>query len=474
MLQIYIHTDSRINRYNISNMKIIIALLLTICVAIATATTVKQQIQQLAASKSPADNIIALLGQVKETLEHIDESSTARGAERERHCLKREKIMVNRLSALKQKAGIKDDDEGDKNDEKEQSKAANAAAKLDRAIKKRKGDRLLQQFRSTKYLAERLQAGFSGDMESYALASNVRDAGHTAFVEHQSRYNSYTHVLESMVSIMEQHFANGKKEGDNKDDKKDKVLKEPTALIEVSGDSDDLEWESADAHRVHTYLSELLSQFDREQAMEHSIEEAMYVAHDEAMHNRDASKERLDHLLKKINGTKRSIGKELRALGFSTDGKKLGLDGSSKKSNATKLKMPGSVTKDDIDNTDSELKAWKQECEERKAQAESARKERIAQIKMVARLEETIMERLMIVKNTLMKKEEKAVGEEGTDSVLGHSNNKALGFDDVAKAGAMSQDDKNREAAKNKIAQAFLKHAKATSDSNHLLQPAKV
>ena len=93
---------------------------------------------------------------------------------------------------------------------------------------------------------------------------------------------------------------------------------------------------------------------------------------------------------------------------------------------------------------------------------------------MVARLEETIMERLMIVKNTLMKKEEKAVGEEGTDSVLGHSNNKALGFDDVAKAGAMSQDDKNREAAKNKIAQAFLKHAKATSDSNHLLQPAKV
>ena len=107
----------------------------------------------------------------------------------------------------------------------------------------------------------------------------------------------------------------------------------------------------------------------------------------------------LDHLLKKINGTKRSIGKELRALGFSTDGKKLGLDGSSKKSNATKLKMPGSVTKDDIDNTDSELKAWKQECEERKAQAESARKERIAQIKMVARLEETIMERLMIVKN---------------------------------------------------------------------------
>ena len=106
------------------------------------------------------------------------------------------------------------------------------------------------------------------------------------------------------------------------------------SLLEVS--NDDLEWESPDAHRVHTYLSELLSQFDREQATEHSIEEAMYVAHDEAISNRDASKERLDHLMKKINATKRSIGKELRELGFSTDGKKLGLDGSTKRANATK------------------------------------------------------------------------------------------------------------------------------------------
>ena len=80
----------------------------------------------------------------------------------------------------------------------------------------------------------------------------------------------------------------------------------------------------------------VLSQFDGEQATEHSIEEAMYVAHDEAISNRDASKERLDHLMKKINATKRSIGKELRELGFSTDGKKLGLDGSTKKANATK------------------------------------------------------------------------------------------------------------------------------------------
>ena len=49
------------------------------------------------------------------------------------------------------------------------------------------------------------------------------------------------------------------------------------------------------------------------------------MAHDEAISNRDASKERLDHLMKKINATKRSIGKELRELGFSTDGKKLDL-----------------------------------------------------------------------------------------------------------------------------------------------------
>jgi len=444
-------------------MKLFSVFLISVCIAIATATSIKQQIKELAVSKAPADNIIALLGQVKETLEHIDESSTARAAERQRHCLKREKIMMNRLSALKQKAGIKA--EGDEKSEvQENAKAAGAAAKLNRAIKKRKGDRLLAQYKSTKNLAERLQAGFTGDMESYALAANVRDAGHAAFVEHQSRYNSYTHTLESMVSIMEQHFANAKTDGKKDTDKK-QPLKEPTAFIEVG--NDDLEWESSDAHRVHTYLSELLSQFDREQAMEHSIEEAMYVAHDEAISNRDASKERLDHLLKKINATKRSIGKELRALGFSPDGKKLGLDGSSKSSNETKLKMPGSVTKDDIVNTENEIAAWKEECEERKKQAEGARLDRVAQIKMVSRLEETIMERLMIVKNTLMKKEEKQTEEEGTDGALGKSNNQPLEFDHAANAGAKEGDD--REKAKNAIAQTFLKHAKATSETNHLL-----
>lgn len=88
-------------------MKLFSVFLISVCIAIATATSIKQQIKELAVSKAPADNIIALLGQVKETLEHIDESSTARAAERQRHCLKREKIMMNRLSALKQKAGIK-------------------------------------------------------------------------------------------------------------------------------------------------------------------------------------------------------------------------------------------------------------------------------------------------------------------------------------------------------------------------------
>ena len=64
-----------------------------------------------------------------------------------------------------------------------------------------------------------------------------------------------------------------------------------------------------------------------------------------------------------------------------------------------------------------EMKAWKQECEERKKQGESARLDRLAQIKMVARLEETIMERLMIVKNTLLKKEKrrKILRKEPTD-----------------------------------------------------------
>ena len=75
-----------------------------------------------------------------------------------------------------------------------------------------------------------------------------------------------------------------------------------------------------------------------------------------------------------------------------------------------------------------EMKAWKQECEERKKQGESARLDRLAQIKMVARLEETIMERLMIVKNTLLKKEEKdeKIPEEGTDGPLGKSRHQTV------------------------------------------------
>jgi len=442
-------------------MKYIVALVVFACVATASATSVKEQVKAAAVSSSPADNIIALLTQVKENLEHIDASSSARAVDRQRHCAKREKIMTNRLSSMKLKAGVKDEDE-EKGDTEKNAKAASAAARLDRAIKKRKGDRLLNQFRSTQNLVERLQQGFNGDLDSYALASNVRDASHSAFVEHQSRYNAYTHTLEAMVSTMEQHFANSKGSAAKESRKQGGM-----SLVEVSDDN--LEWESGDAHRVHTYLSELLSQFDREQATEHSIEEAMYVAHDEAISNRDASKERLDHLMKKINATKRSIGKELRELGFSTDGKKLGLDGSTKKANATKkMKLPGSVTKEDIENTEMEIKAWKQECEERKKQAESARLDRMAQIKMVSRLEETIMERLMIVKNTLLKKEEKNAEEEGTDGPLGKSSTKPLKFDTLVNADEKEGGD--RQKAKNAVAQTFLKHAKATSDTNKLLE----
>ena len=444
-------------------MKYIVALVAFACVSTAFATSLKEQVKEAAVISSPADNIIALLTQVKENLEHIDASSSARATERQRHCVKREKIMANRLSSMKLKAGIRSDDE-EKGDAEKNAKAASAASKLDRAVKKRKGDRLLNQYRNTQTLVQRLQDGFNADLESYALASNVRDASHTAFVEHQSRYNSYTHTLEAMVSTMEQHFANSKGSAATESKKTGGM-----SLLEVS--NDDLEWESPDAHRVHTYLSELLSQFDREQATEHSIEEAMYVAHDEAISNRDASKERLDHLMKKINATKRSIGKELRELGFSTDGKKLGLDGSTKKANATKkLKLPGSVTKEDIENAEMEMKAWKQECEERKKQGESARLDRLAQIKMVARLEETIMERLMIVKNTLLKKEEKEEknNEEGTDGPLGKSSTKPLKFDTLLNAD--EKEGADRQQAKNAVAQTFLKHAKATSDTTKLLE----
>ena len=227
-------------------MKYIVALIAFACLSTASATSLKEQVKEAAVSSSPADNIIALLTQVKENLEHIDASSSARATDRQRHCVKREKIMANRLSSMKLKAGIKSDDE--EKGMPRRIKAASAASKLNRAVKKRKGDRLLNQFRSTQNLVQRLQDGFNADLESYALASNVRDASHTAFVEHQSRYNSYTHTLEAMVSTMEQHFANSKGSAATESKKTGGM-----SLLEVS--NDDLEWESPDAHRVHTYLS---------------------------------------------------------------------------------------------------------------------------------------------------------------------------------------------------------------------------
>ena len=92
----------------------------------------------------------------------------------------------------------------------------------------------------------------------------------------------------------------------------------------------------------------------------------------------------------------------------------------------------------------------------------------MAQINMVSRLEETIMERLMIVKNTLLKKEEKNAEEEGTDGPLGKSSTKPLTFDTLVNADEKEGGD--RQKAKNAVAQAFLKHAKATSDTNKLLE----
>ena len=70
------------------------------------------------------------------------------------------------------------------------------------------------------------------------MSANVRDAAHSQFVEHQSRYNQYGRVLESMVSVMEKHFAQAKEEP-----------KEGASLLEVGGDKDTLEWESPDAHK---------------------------------------------------------------------------------------------------------------------------------------------------------------------------------------------------------------------------------
>ena len=50
---------------------------------------VERQVKEAAVVSSPADNIIALLTQVKKNLEHIDASSSARATERQRHCVKR-------------------------------------------------------------------------------------------------------------------------------------------------------------------------------------------------------------------------------------------------------------------------------------------------------------------------------------------------------------------------------------------------
>ena len=108
-------------------MKYIVALVAFACLSTAFATSLKEQVKEAAVSSSPADNIIALLTQVKENLEHIDASSSARATERQRHCVKREKIMANRLSSMKLKAGIRSDDE-EKGDAEKNAKAASAAA----------------------------------------------------------------------------------------------------------------------------------------------------------------------------------------------------------------------------------------------------------------------------------------------------------------------------------------------------------
>ena len=55
-------------------MKYIVALVAFACVSTAFATSLKEQVKEAAVISSPADNIIALLTQVKENLEHIDAS----------------------------------------------------------------------------------------------------------------------------------------------------------------------------------------------------------------------------------------------------------------------------------------------------------------------------------------------------------------------------------------------------------------
>lgn len=428
---------------------------LTVCalglsVASLDAVSVSEQIRAATEAGTPANNILDLLKVVKENLERADASASAREAAAEAHCQHRERALVDKVATLKAKLGAGDESES-KGNKDLATKAANAAHKLDRMMKKRKGDRLWIQYKSTQQLSKRLNDGYTADMETYSLSANVRDAAHSQFVEHQSRYNQYGRVLESMVSVMERHFAQAKEESTG------------ASLLEVGGDKDTLEWESPDAHKVHSTLSELLSQFDREQAREHSIEEAAYVSYEESHTARDASKERLENLQKKINATSTSIAKEMRELGFSPDGRKYGLDGSSKKGNHSLVGLPQSVTKDDVDMTVADLEAWKSECQSRKAASEMQRKDRLEQIKSVARTEESIMERLMVVKNTLANKDTIAADKAG-----GLRKPQSPKFDDIATKEVLSTSD--REKAKKLITSTWEKHAKASADAEFELK----
>jgi hypothetical protein len=430
--------------------------ILTVCAlglsaASLDAVSVSEQVRAATEAGTPANNILDLLKVVKENLERADASASARETSSEAHCQRRERALVDKVATLKAKLGAGDDSES-KGNKDLATKAANAAHKLDRMMKKRKGDRLWIQYKSTQQLAKRLNEGYTADMETYSLSANVRDAAHSQFVEHQSRYNQYGRVLESMVSVMEKHFAQAKEEP-----------KEGASLLEVGGDKDTLEWESPDAHKVHSTLSELLSQFDREQAREHSIEEAAYVSYEESHTTRDASKERLEHLQKKINATSTSIAKEMRELGFSPDGKKFGLDGSSKKGNHSVVGVPHSVTKEDVDMTKADLEAWKSECQTRKSWFETQRKDRLDQIKHVARTEESIMERLMVVKNTLANKDTIAADKAG-----GVRKPPAPKFDDVATKEVLATSD--REKAKKLITNTWQKHAKASAEAEFELR----
>ena len=415
--------------------------------------SIRDQVSAAAENGSPANNILDLMKYVKENLERIDESATAREAASDAHCERRTRSLTDRLASLKIKAGanvVKSATEVASD-----ATHANAAAKLDRIVKKRKGDKLLIQYRSTQKLSKKLNDGFRYDMETYALGSNVRDAAHAAFVEHQSRYNSYSRAIESMVGVMEKHFANAKVGEDAT----------KSSLLEVGGDKDTLEWESHDAHKVHTALSELLSTFDKEQSLEHSLEESAYVAYEESNGNRDASKERLDHLQKKINATSSSIAKEMIELGFSPSGRKVALDGSSKESNSSTLALPATVTKEDIDMTQSDLDAWKIDCADRKSSHEAARQKRISHIKMIARTEEAVFERLMVVKNTLANKNTLNA------KPIDESKLKPLDFDSVSEGSLKENVDRSK--AKKMMMDVYEKHIKLSALTKHLAADGK-